>query len=156
MYVSLVLYKIILHKSKHFDKKYIFSKNRFMSFNFFWAKIKSNFTLILGGIAIGIINGFFGGGGGMVCVPVLETLLKIDNKKSHATALAIMLPIGLSSALVYLFNINLDWYIFGFVTSGFVAGGLFGALLLKKLKGKVVRIIFILVILAAGIKMLIS
>lgn len=126
-----------------------------MRFSLLWAKIKSKIYLILSGMAIGIVNGFFGGGGGMVCVPILEEVLKIDNKKSHATALAVMLPIGLSSALVYLFRISMDWYMFGFVVAGFVTGGFLGALLLKRLKGKIVRIIFILIIFSAGVKMLI-
>lgn len=121
----------------------------------FWKKIKKNFYLVIGGIAIGIVNGFFGGGGGMVCVPILEKMLKIDNKKSHATALAVMLPIGISSAIIYLIKIPMDWSTFSLVTAGFVVGGLLGALLLKRLSGKVVRIIFIAVVLAAGIKMLV-
>lgn len=119
-------------------------------------KIKEKIYLILSGIAIGIVNGFFGGGGGMLCVPMLEKVFKIDNKKSHATALAIMLPIGISSAIVYLFRVKIDWGMFGYVVMGFVIGGFLGALLLKKLAGKVVRIIFILVILTAGIRMLIK
>jgi uncharacterized membrane protein YfcA len=49
----------------------------------------------------------------------------------------------------------MDWYLFGFVGSGFILGGLLGALLLKKLSGDFVRIIFILIVLAAGIKILI-
>ena len=126
-----------------------------MSFMLFLRKIKSKLPLIVSGIAIGIVNGFFGGGGGMVCVPILEKIMKIDNKKSHATALAVMFPIGVSSALVYLFRIPMDWYLFGFVGSGFILGGLLGALLLKKLSSDFVRIIFILIVLAAGIKILI-
>ncbi|MDD4110999.1 MAG: sulfite exporter TauE/SafE family protein [Clostridia bacterium] len=121
----------------------------------FSKKIKSKLSLILSGAAIGIVNGFFGGGGGMICVPMLEKVLKLDNKKSHATALAVMLPIGISSALVYIFRVSMDWYKFGFVGSGFVIGGILGALLLRRLSGKIVRIVFILVVFAAGIRMLI-
>lgn len=122
----------------------------------FWRKIKKKSALILSGIAIGVVSGFFGGGGGMLCVPVLENILKTDNKKSHATALAVMLPIGVSSAIVYLLRVRMDWEAFGFVVTGFVVGGILGALLLRKLAGNIVRVIFILVILAAGIKMLIQ
>ena len=39
-------------------------------------KIKDKFKLILSGLTIGIVNGFFGGGGGMICVPLLEKILK--------------------------------------------------------------------------------
>jgi uncharacterized membrane protein YfcA len=126
-----------------------------MRFKLFLKKIKSKLYLILSGIAIGIVNGFFGGGGGMVCVPILEEILQIDNKKSHATALAVMLPIVVSSALIYLLRTPIDWYMFGFVVAGFILGGILGALLLRKLRGKIVRIIFILIIFSAGVKMLI-
>lgn len=141
--------------AKHFNKNYIFSNNKVMNFLLFSKKIKVKLYLILSGVAIGIVNGFFGGGGGMVCVPILEKVLKIDNKKSHATALAVMFPIGISSAIVYLVKVPMDWYMFGFVVLGFVLGGLLGAFLLKKLSNKVVRIIFIIIVLSAGIRMLI-
>ncbi|MGN0748489.1 MAG: TSUP family transporter [Christensenellales bacterium] len=121
----------------------------------FVKKFKDKIILILSGIAIGIANGFFGGGGGMICVPLLEKVLKIDNKKSHSTALAVMLPIAIFSIIVYLIHVPLDWEMFGFVGGGFVLGGLIGALLLNKLNGKIVRIIFIAVVLAAGIRLLI-
>lgn len=118
-------------------------------------KFKDKLILILSGIAIGIANGFFGGGGGMICVPLLEKVLKIDNKKSHSTALAVMLPIALFSIIVYLIRVPLDWAIFGFVGGGFVVGGAVGALLLSKLNGKIIRIIFVAVVLAGGIRLLI-
>jgi hypothetical protein len=64
----------IISLTKHFNKKSIFSNNKDMSFMLFLRKIKSKLPLIVSGIAIGIVNGFFGGGGGMVCVPILEKL----------------------------------------------------------------------------------
>lgn len=118
-------------------------------------KFKDKLTLILSGLAIGIVNGFFGGGGGMICVPLLEKVLKIDNKKSHSTALAVMLPIALFSIIIYLIRVPMEWATFGYVCGGFVAGGALGALLLKNLSGKIVRIVFIVVVFAAGVKMLI-
>ena len=118
-------------------------------------KIKSKLKYIISGLAIGVVNGFFGGGGGMVCVPILENALKLENKKSHATALAVMLPLSLASGIVYLIRVKLDWYLFGFVGLGFVVGGAIGAFLLKKLNNVVVRLIFVLAVLAAGLKMVI-
>ena len=118
-------------------------------------KIKSELKYIFSGLASGIVNGFFGGGGGMVCVPILENVLKLENKQSHATALAVMLPLSLASGIVYLLRVRLDWYMFGFVGLGFIAGGAIGAFLLKKLNNVVVRFIFVLAVLAAGLKMVI-
>ena len=68
---------------------------------------------------------------------------------------AFMLPIALSSIIVYLIKVQLNWEIFGIVGAGFVVGGAVGALLLKRLNGKIVRLIFIFIVLAAGIRLLI-
>ncbi len=118
-------------------------------------KDKKRFWLTLGtGMIIGFINGFFGGGGGMVAVPLLEKALKLDNKRSHATAIAVILPISVVSSIVYALETRIDWINLLYVTIGVVAGGIVGAFLLKKLSGKVVRIIFVIIMLAAGIRML--
>ena len=53
--------------------------------------------LICSGAFIGLLNGFFGGGGGMVCVPILEKVLNLSSKESHATAISVIfLPAVLS------------------------------------------------------------
>ena len=118
-------------------------------------KIKSKIKLIVSGLAIGVVNGFFGGGGGMVCVPILENSLKLESKKSHATALAVMFPLSLASAVIYLIRVQVDWQTLGFVTLGFIVGGIVGAYLLKKLNNIVVRAIFVIVVFVAGVKMVV-
>ena len=65
--------------------------------------------VISAGMLIGFINGFFGGGGGMISVPLLEKVLKIDNKKSHATAMAVIFPLSIVSAIVYALNTSIDF-----------------------------------------------
>lgn len=120
-------------------------------------KVKNNQNLmrILTGSVAGIANGLFGGGGGMIVVPMLNFLLKYENKHSHATALLIILPLSIVSGLLYTifgnFNINS-----GVPTViGVVLGGIIGALLLKNLSSKVIVIIFSVVMAIAGIKMLV-
>lgn len=120
-------------------------------------KVKNNQNLmrILTGSVAGIANGLFGGGGGMIVVPMLNFLLKYENKHSHATALLIILPLSIVSGLLYTifgnFNINS-----GVPTViGVVLGGIIGALLLKSLSSKVIVIIFSVVMAIAGIKMLV-
>ena len=113
----------------------------------------NNLILIFVGIAIGLVNGFFGGGGGMICVPLL-LMLGLDNRHAQATAIMVMLPISIASGVVYYTNGNLDWNIIVFVGVGSVLGGVLGALLLKKLSNLTLQYIFALVILFAGIKMI--
>lgn len=117
-------------------------------------KLKSIWLLIIGAI-IGFINGFWGGGGGMICVPTLTSILKLPDKKAHATAILIMLPLSVASFVVYLIHGSIKWETAGFVTGGFVIGGILGALILKKINNVVLRIIFSVVIIAGAIKLLI-
>lgn len=109
--------------------------------------------LIVCGTLIGFVNGFFGGGGGMVAVPVLERLLKNKTKTAHATAILIILPLCIISAIIYIisgfFKINIGLS----AGAGVIAGGTLGAILLSKLNNKVIRIIFAVIMTLVGLKM---
>ena len=91
----------------------------------------------------------------MVTVPLLEEILNIDNKKSHATAMLIIFPLSLISAITYALHTKINFIDILYTSIGVLVGGILGALLLKRLNNKVVRIIFIFVMLSAGIKILI-
>jgi len=111
--------------------------------------------LILSGLFIGFVNGFWGGGGGMICVPILSNLLKLPEKKSHATTILIMLPLCITSFIVYMIKGSIEVRIAINVGVGFVIGGIIGALILKKINNTILKFIFGLVIIAGGIKLLI-
>lgn len=71
-----------------------------------WLRI---LLIVLSGCGIGFINGFLGGGGGVLVVAVFLALYALPQKNAHATALLVILPISLISALVYLLNGSVDW-----------------------------------------------
>ena len=108
----------------------------------------------MAGFLTGAVNGLFGGGGGMVAVPLLRGMLGYEEKQAHATAIFIIAPVCAASALVYIINgyAALDVIIPAAV--GSVAGGLVGALMLTKCPKTVINYIFIAVMFAAGIRML--
>ena len=108
---------------------------------------------ILTGIIVGFLNGFFGGGGGMICVPALIFLLGYQQKKAHATAMLVILPLTVISSIIYLINNYIEILDIFAVSGGVLIGGLIGALLLKKLPEKVVGVIFAIVMLIAGLRM---
>lgn len=118
-------------------------------------KTPKNFLLLLltGAIAGGI-NGFFGGGGGMIVVPMLISACGFLRKNAHASALLIMLPVCLISAVVYILNGDFDFSLVLPVTIGFSVGGGLGAFLLNKLNDKWIKIVFCLLVLSAGGKLL--
>lgn len=115
---------------------------------------KEKLILCLCGALIGFINGFFGGGGGMLCVPILEKVLHLADKYSHATAIVVILPISFVSAVIYLLSGNLETVSFLTVGSGVLLGGIVGSFALKILPAKVIRVIFVFVMLAGGIRLM--
>lgn len=115
---------------------------------------KENLFAVLTGSFAGVINGLFGGGGGMIVVPMLTGLLKRESKQAHATALMIILPLSLVSGLFYAAFGNLQISVALPVTIGVVIGGVIGAFLLSKLSSKWIIIIFAVMMSSAGIKML--
>ncbi len=117
-------------------------------------QIKNKIWLILSGAVIGILNGFFGGGGGMVCVPILQKVLNLDAKHSHATAIAVIFPLSLISAFIYVINGYIESMPLLTIGIGVVAGGIIGAFVLKFLPPKAVRIIFAIIMLVGGIKLI--
>ena len=114
---------------------------------------KSKWILVIFSAAAGFVNGFLGGGGGVLIVALLLAVVKLHQKYAQATALLVILPLTAVSAIVYLVKGSVDWIPTLWATLGVVVGGVAGALLLSKLKGNVVKIIFALVLIAGGIKM---
>lgn len=111
-------------------------------------------VICLGGVFIGFVNGFFGAGGGMICVPIL-LLLGLKNRQAHATAVLTMLPISIASCVVYYSNGALsDLWLVLFVGIGSVLGGILGSRLLKNISNKALAFVFAAIVVAAGIRML--
>lgn len=118
------------------------------------SKVKRGFLSVLVGCFVGFINGFFGGGGGMIAVPTLAKFYHLEEKKAHATSIAVILPLSIASSIIYLFKEEINWVNLAFVAGGVTVGGIIGALLLKKASNKFIEYLFEGVMLVAGVKML--
>lgn len=115
---------------------------------------KKNFKGVLCGFLTGAVNGLFGGGGGMVVVPLLKNMLGYDEKHSHATAILVIAPVCAASAITYIINGFFDLSVIIPAALGSVAGGFLGALALDKFPEFIVNAVFIAVMFAAGVRML--
>lgn len=113
--------------------------------------------MVLSGTVVGLVNGFFGGGGGMIILPVFTFLLGFRQKTAHATAIAVILPISVISLIVYLIGNSTQIFNFNtlYVAVGVMLGGVVGALILKKISGAWLVKIFAVVMLVAGVKMMV-
>jgi len=109
--------------------------------------------LILGGLVTGLATGLFGGGGGMLAVPLLTSVGRKKGQIAHATAIAVILPLTIVSSVVYIASGSFDTGIGFYIMGGVILGGILGSLFLKKMNGKALGIIFSVIMLAAGIKL---
>lgn len=106
------------------------------------------------GIFTGAVNGIFGGGGGMLVVPLLQANGR-QPLAAHATAILIILPVCFASAVVYLCGGWFDAELFLAVGIGVLAGGAAGARLLGSITPASATLVFAAVMFAAGVRMIV-
>ena len=110
-------------------------------------------AILSGGLA-GLINGFFGGGGGMVLVPLLIDRCGLDQRRAFATSVAIILPLCALSSAIYFLRGGLEFSAALPYLAGGLIGGFAGGILFKKLNMDWLRRGFALLILYGGVKSL--
>ena len=115
----------------------------------------NNLIISLSGLALGFINGIFGAGGGMIAVPLLKKL-GFSQKEAHENAVAIILPITVLSAILYLAK---DYVNFKeslvYLPTG-LTGALAGTFIMKKISGNLLKKIFSCVLIYAGARLLLK
>lgn len=94
--------------------------------------------LLAGGLA-GLVNGFLGGGGGSVLVPLLTRVCGLDQRRAFATSVAVILPLCALSAVIYFLRGGLELgaalpYLIGGTVGGFLGGKWFKGVKLGWLK----------------------
>lgn len=110
---------------------------------------KENLKNAGAGLCAGLCNGLFGAGGGTVAVIALEKA-GLSPRQAHATAISIMLPLSTASGIVYAVGGGVDWHALLWVAPALAAGSALGARLTGKMRGKTLKLIFGIVMLAAG------
>ena len=106
------------------------------------------------GLIAGALSGLFGVGGGILIVPALIIFMKMDQKLSHGTSLAAILPIAVSGVIGYTTGNSINWTAALFLTIGSAGFGAFvGTKLLQMLSRRVVAVLFIGVLVATAARM---
>lgn len=107
--------------------------------------------------AVGAVSGFaaglFGSGGGIAVVEGLERT-GFDEKKAHATSLAVILPVSAVSAALYTAGGYVPLGSTLWLCGGAAVGGILGAFCLKRVGVRLLNNLFTLLMLAAGLRML--
>ena len=82
------------------------------------------------GLAAGLLNGLFGGGGGLVLIPVLKAFAHVEEESLFPTSVSVMLPVSVLSLLISAIDAPLPWvnawpWLIGSALGG-IAVGLWG------------------------------
>lgn len=111
--------------------------------------------LLFSGLMIGFINALFGAGGGIIAVALLKKEYN-DQKKAQATAVSVILPITVITAIRY---ITLGYMTFKealpYILPGFL-GAIVGSKILKKANNKLLKTLFSCIMLWAGVRLILK
>src|SRR5690606_24831421 len=86
----------------------------------------------LGAIA-GLLSGVFGGGGGVVLVPMLALLLRYSQRVAAGTSVAAILPTAIVGGATYGLTGNVDWAAAAALAVGVIVGAQIGSRLLARI-----------------------
>lgn len=114
----------------------------------------NRFKVCVFGAVTGFINGIFGSGGGVAAVYFLEKYASLTARKSHATAVALILPISVVSAAIYLFKADIMIKSVLITSAGGVIGGITGAFLLGKVSNNIIHKTFGIFMIISAIRMI--
>lgn len=84
-------------------------------------------------LAVGVLSGFFGIGGGFLIVPGLVFATGMPLLQAVGTSLLAVGALGLATALNYAFSGMVDWLVAGQFIAGGLVGGFLGMLLATRL-----------------------
>lgn len=112
-------------------------------------------TLIIIGLAAGMLSGLVGVGGGIIVVPALVFFLGFSQHEAQGTSLGLLLlPVGILAVMNYYNKGFIDIKVVAIMGLAFVLGGWFGSKLALQLSVETVRKIFAIVLFYAAFKML--
>ena len=117
-------------------------------------KNKNFWKNMLIGFLGGMISGFFSSGGGLILVPYMTAVLKMDEVKARATTIFCIFFMVFTSGCFYFSQDFIDFGMAIKCALGGIVGGYIGSKVLWNVNKKVLEISFIIFLIYAGIKMI--
>lgn len=117
---------------------------------------RGHLPALMVGLVGGLLSGTFGVGGGIVLVPLLIGVLRLDRKTAHATSLAAVFVIAVSGSIGYAAADQLDVGVGVALGVGGVIGAMYGARQLDRMSVPALRTTFAVLLLATGVRMVIG
>jgi uncharacterized membrane protein YfcA len=117
-------------------------------------------TIIIVGVAAGMLSGLVGIGGGIILVPAVVYFLNYTQHQAQGTSLGVLtLPVVLVAFLNYYQECKkmgqpIEWQVVLLLAGGFIIGGYFGSHLALKINQALLKKIFAAILFYTAIKML--
>ena len=94
------------------------------------------------GAVTGLTSGMFGVGGGIILVPILVILFKVNQHKAQATSLVVVALAAVTGAITYSLADSVSWLAVPFLIAGGLVGTLLGTMAVKKVKDRILKLVF--------------
>ena len=94
------------------------------------------------GLLAGFLSGLFGVGGGILIVPGLVLLMRMDQRRAHGTSLAAIVPIAVAGVAGYALADAVDWTAGALLIVGAAGGAVLGTTALRVVPENWLRALF--------------
>ena len=112
-------------------------------------------TLLIIGLAAGVLSGLVGVGGGLIVVPALIFFLGYSQHQAQGTSLGLLLlPVGILAVINYYNKGQVDIKVVAVMGIAFVLGGWLGSKLALRLPSDTVKKIFAVFLFYSAFKLL--
>lgn len=112
-------------------------------------------TLLLIGLAAGILSGLVGVGGGLIVVPALIFFMGYNQYQAQGTSLGLLLlPVGILAVMNYYNKGHIDVKVVAVMSIAFILGGWLGSKLALRLPEDIVKKIFAIFLFYSAFKLL--
>ena len=109
------------------------------------------------GVAVGVLSGLIGVGGGIVLIPALIYIFGMDQHLAQGTSLAMLLPpTGILAFMEYYKAGKVNWQLGLIIAGGVFLGGYFGGAWAQQISGPTLRKLFAAAMVATAVKMFVQ
>ena len=112
--------------------------------------------LVLVGLAGGLLSGTFGVGGGVVMVPLLVLLARLEDRRAAATSLLAIVPASAVGAATYAARGDASIPVAALVAVGAMAGSVVGTSLLRRVRVDVFRWLLVALLVVAAVQLVLT
>lgn len=112
--------------------------------------------LILVGLAGGLLSGTFGVGGGIIMVPLLLLVARLEDRRAAATSLAAIVPASAAGVVTYAVRGDVAVGVALLVAAGAMVGSTIGTRILRRVRVDVFRWLLAALLVAAAVQLFVT